>query len=245
MVSKKSIKILIVDDDRDLCDSLVELFSLTGMNVQGVYNATDAVEIVKREKTSIVITDIHMPIKDGIWLLKEIKKIDPDFPKVLFISGQSVNLELFYSLGIEGFFAKPFNIESVKRAIMRCLLRKKDWLRYPLNGTKGRITKKFYDWEELKKSKQVAFGKSGLFLSENYQFYKVGDHVDFKMAFLSGSPIKKFQGQGVSRWIRKPGENNLPPGVGLEILHIHRDSMSFYLDQLSLLEGPSTIPEAA
>lgn len=242
MVDKKSVNILIVDDDRDLCDTIVNLFKKTGMNIRGVYSAQEALNIINTEEVSILITDIRMPVKDGIYLLREVKKKNRQFPKVLFISGGSVDIETCYSLGVEGFFQKPFDIDEVKRVVMKCLLRKKDWLRLPLNKSRGRITKRFYDWDEMLKSKQVGFGKSGLFFSENYQFFNVGDLCDFKIQFVSGMPVKKIAGQGIVRWVRKSGDNRLSPGVGIEVVHIQDEIMNFYLDYIESLVTVSTIP---
>ena len=242
MVAKDQIKILVVDDEVELCDTIVSLFSSSGFTAVGVYSATDALTLLDQQDFSIVISDIRMPKHDGFFLLKEIKKRNSIFPKVLFISGHHIDVESCYSQGIEGFFQKPFNFNEIKRAITRCLLRKKDWLRHPLNGSRGLVSKKYYDWDELLASKFVGFGKNGLFISENYQFYKPGHLINFKFRFVSGHPLPKVEGQGIIKWIRRPSENKLPPGIGLEVVHVKKECIDFYLEYIEQLDTIATIP---
>ena len=51
--------------------------------------------------------------------------------------------------------------------------------------------------------------------------------------------------QGIVRWIRKPSENALLPGVGVEVIHVDRDCMDFYLQLVEDLLTEATIPLCA
>ncbi len=241
MDSRDSVKILVVDDEKDLCDTIVDLFQMAQINAQGVYSAQEALDVLDRESISIVISDIRMPGKDGFYLLKEIKKRNSEFPRVMFISGQPVDIEACYDFGIHGFFKKPFDFNEVKDAITRCLLRKEDWLYHSYKGSKGKIVKKFYDWQELLNSEQVGFGKIGMFFNHQQNF-EVGDLCDIKISFVSGAPVKNFIAQGVVRWIREDGSQDLPPGVGIEVVHVDRSSLKFYTELVASLETTSSIP---
>ncbi len=245
MATKDLVKILVVDDEKDLCDTIVELFQMAQINAQGVYSAQEALRVLDQEPISIVITDIRMPGKDGFYLLREIKKRNVEFPRVMFISGQPVDVETCYDRGIEGFFKKPFDFTEVKEAITRCLLRKEDWLFHSYKGSKRKIVKKFYDWQELVNSEQVGVGRIGMFFTNIQQDLEVGDLCDIKISFLSGAPIKNFIGQGVVRWTRDDSDKEWPSGVGVEIVHVDRSSIHFYTQLVASLKTTSSIPLCA
>lgn len=69
--------ILIIDDENDLRNLLVKLMKLENYSVFDAENATNALNILKREDISVVITDVRLPDANGIELIEKIKKINP------------------------------------------------------------------------------------------------------------------------------------------------------------------------
>lgn len=69
--------ILIIDDENDLRNLLVKLIKLEDYLVFDAENATNALNILKREDISVVITDVRLPDANGIELIEKIKKINP------------------------------------------------------------------------------------------------------------------------------------------------------------------------
>ena len=74
--------ILVIDDDATYRSILREFIEKAGHSVTEAENADDGVGIFLKEKIDLVISDLMMPVKSGIDLLQELKRIDP---KVLFI----------------------------------------------------------------------------------------------------------------------------------------------------------------
>jgi CheY-like chemotaxis protein len=68
--------VLVVDDDRGVRDSLVELFEEEGYEVHSAADGLEALECMKRTRPSIVILDLMMPVMSG-WELFERMKSDP------------------------------------------------------------------------------------------------------------------------------------------------------------------------
>ena len=75
---RRRIKILLVDDDIGKLETRAELLRDFGYDCITARNGVEAVEIVKEVRPTVVLTDLVMPEKDGIEVLKETKRIDPN-----------------------------------------------------------------------------------------------------------------------------------------------------------------------
>jgi DNA-binding NtrC family response regulator len=119
-------KILIVDDDRDLLDTLAEAFIYTGHNVTGAENGLIALEIYKHNIFEIAIVDVELPEMNGLELTAEIKKLNKNFPIVL-ITGYShlYKPQDVLKLDVEAFLRKPLNIPELISIIEQIVSRKK------------------------------------------------------------------------------------------------------------------------
>src|ERR1700692_181000 len=79
-------RILIVDDERDVRDSVKCVLDLAGYVVATAENATDALEQLGRTPTDLVITDIIMPKINGVQAIQSIRKAFP-LVRIVAISG--------------------------------------------------------------------------------------------------------------------------------------------------------------
>ncbi|MGL1903263.1 MAG: response regulator [Fibrobacterales bacterium] len=79
-------RILIVDDEIEICEMLERNFKMLGHTVNYAQNGKEALELLAISPYDIVISDIIMPIMDGIMLLKEIRNTYP-MTKVIMITG--------------------------------------------------------------------------------------------------------------------------------------------------------------
>jgi len=125
-------KILVVDDERILLETLGRLLSKEGYQVTTTDNSYDALDMVKKEFFDLIILDIRMPDMDGISLLKEIRKIQTEGEKsmVIIITGyasEDVPIKAI-KLGVDDYIMKPFELDdflySVNRNIRLCRLEK-------------------------------------------------------------------------------------------------------------------------
>ena len=74
--------ILVIDDDATYRSILREFIEKAGHTVSEAENADDGVQVFLNDKVDLVVSDLMMPVKSGMDLLAELKRIDP---KVLFI----------------------------------------------------------------------------------------------------------------------------------------------------------------
>src|SRR4051794_4953181 len=110
MEDLKKYKILVVDDEEGIRDAIVFDFKRKGFTVMSAENGIKAFEIVKATKIHLVISDMRMPGGDGMSLLEEIRKYDPQIPTVIFITGfADVTEAECLAKGARKVLAKPFD----------------------------------------------------------------------------------------------------------------------------------------
>jgi len=107
-------KVLIVDDEKSIRDSLEKLLSYEDYAVLTAPEGTAAIEAVRNEIVDIVLLDIKMPGMDGIEVLEELKRMEPFLP-VIIISGHG-NIDTAVKatkLGAYDFIEKPIDLDRV------------------------------------------------------------------------------------------------------------------------------------
>lgn len=111
-------KVLIVDDDPSLTELLVDTLEVIGYESRSASSAHEALDLIRDENFSLVITDINMPEMSGIELLQEIKKVDAQMP-VMLITGVGTDTlkQEAFEFGADGFLSKPFRIGKIEAEI--------------------------------------------------------------------------------------------------------------------------------
>ncbi|NOZ24925.1 MAG: sigma-54-dependent Fis family transcriptional regulator [Nitrospirae bacterium] len=125
-------RVLVVDDTKDMVSFLKRLISSElGVEVVGVFRASDAVETVSGGSVDVVIADVKMPEKDGVTLLRELKTIDEDIVVILLTGYGTVDMAVeSLKLGAYDFLTKPIDndrlLHTVKKALQfRMVLKEK------------------------------------------------------------------------------------------------------------------------
>jgi UDP-3-O-[3-hydroxymyristoyl] N-acetylglucosamine deacetylase len=114
--------ILVVDDEELIRSSLRGILSDVGFRVIDTGHPRAVLEIIDRERPSLVLLDIWMPEFDGLELLKEIKAHRPEL-RVIVLSGHA-NIQSALAatrLGADDFIEKPFSVSGLLSAIGRLL----------------------------------------------------------------------------------------------------------------------------
>lgn len=122
MFHKDQISILIVDDEEDIRDVLEIALKDIGYTVFLAENGKKAIELFKSKRPQIVITDIKMPVMDGIELLRQIKRESPE-TEVLMITGHGDMQLTIRSLKYDAtdFITKPVNVDILEIAIEKAI----------------------------------------------------------------------------------------------------------------------------
>jgi CheY-like chemotaxis protein len=121
--------VLLVDDDRAMLLALQEGFARYGdsFSVLLAGDGIEALEYLKRQPVSLVVTDLKMPRVDGFELLAMIMANFPDIPVIIITGYSTPEMErLARKGGAAAFVAKPFLIENLARQIVSMLRQEVD-----------------------------------------------------------------------------------------------------------------------
>ena len=117
-----NIRILIVDDELIVRESLGNWLKEEGYSVDTSDNGMDALEKIKSQGRDLVIADVKMPGMDGIELLERCKKVDPDLQVLVMTAYASIDTAVqAMKKGAFDYIVKPFNPEDVTQIIQRAL----------------------------------------------------------------------------------------------------------------------------
>jgi two-component system, NtrC family, response regulator AtoC len=132
MMSKDSkINILVVEDDQDMRDFIQEILLEKGYAVTLAANGKEALEKLDKTPFPIIVSDLKMPVMDGITLLERINKRDAIKPFVILITafGDIDDAIQLINRGAYDYIIKPFKLEqlliAVKKAANELTLRQK------------------------------------------------------------------------------------------------------------------------
>lgn len=119
-VKKKYPKVLIIDDEKDLCWLLHNYLRKNHYKVISANCGREGIYLVKKEDPDIVLLDLRLRDVDGLRVLHKIKQLWPK-KKVIIISafGNGIIKEKALRLGSSSFIDKPFNPREIIKAIRR------------------------------------------------------------------------------------------------------------------------------
>lgn len=118
--NENKIKILVVEDDRDILELIVVTFRAKGFILFKAEDGEKALEIYKLHKPDLVISDLKVPKIDGFELSRYIRNMDPN-QEILFMSGYYQNaIKNEYAkniFGVEKVMAKPFTLDELNSSV--------------------------------------------------------------------------------------------------------------------------------
>jgi len=119
--SYKDIKLLCVEDESEVAAWFLKHFSKIIPTVFVAKDGAEGLEIFKRELPDIVITDIMMPVMNGLELSEQIKKIAPK-TKIIVVTayGNSESLMEAIEIGVDRFLTKPLSLEKLDKSFFSC-----------------------------------------------------------------------------------------------------------------------------
>jgi two-component system response regulator AtoC len=120
LIAVKKVKILVVDDEAIVRESLHDWLTSAGYQVFTAENGPKALEIIGREKMGIVITDLVMPGMDGIELMKRAKEILPSIEVIIITAYGSIPTAITAMKdGAYDYIEKPFCPERAELLVKK------------------------------------------------------------------------------------------------------------------------------
>jgi CheY-like chemotaxis protein len=118
-------QILVIDDEVGIRRALRTVLELAGYQVREARNGQDALRLWREEESDLVITDIHMPDKDGIETILELRAISPDLPIIAVSgSGEKKSRDLLQDAKLSGSIwtmDKPFGLTELLNRVSEVL----------------------------------------------------------------------------------------------------------------------------
>jgi len=116
-------RILVVDDEHEVCDMLKKFLTKRGHEVYTALNGEDSLSVVKEERPHIVLLDIRMPKMNGIECLKHIKEIDKEEGVIMITAVKEEEIgKQAMELGAFDYITKPLSLKYLEDCLMVKLL---------------------------------------------------------------------------------------------------------------------------
>ena len=129
----KEMKILLIDDDEWIRDSLNLFFEGEGCHITALETAEEGIEELNEHTYDIIITDYRLPGMDGLEFLKRIQESHPHAMTIIITAyGSEDVLSEANRAGIQDFIEKPFTITMIEESLTRLIEK--------ANATKGNQT---------------------------------------------------------------------------------------------------------
>jgi CheY-like chemotaxis protein len=117
-IKADKLRILVVDDEEEICSMLNEYFSKDGHDVTSVTSGTEAIKLLKTEEYDLVLCDLALPDISGHDVVKIIDELDKG-PKVGLITGwdEKIEIKSREELKVDFIIRKPFDFSELSRHI--------------------------------------------------------------------------------------------------------------------------------
>jgi len=114
-------KILIIDDEPHILLMLKKMLERSGYEIELATNGVEGIELFKKIKPDLVITDIIMPEKEGLETIREMKRIKSDLRIIAMSGGGKVSADNYLKIakifGASKLIAKPFAVKEMVSAV--------------------------------------------------------------------------------------------------------------------------------
>ena len=115
-------KVLLVDDEKDFVEFVRPTLEQAGMEVTVAYSGKEALAAIQNDKPHVVVTDIVMPEMNGIELIEEISRTEPDI-LVITVTGYADWDEKLHAIKdvVKVSLLKPIRLDDVLSSVDICL----------------------------------------------------------------------------------------------------------------------------
>jgi CheY-like chemotaxis protein len=226
--------VLFVEDEPFLRETMGAWLEQKAARVFCAEHGAAALVILAGNKIDLVLTDVRMPVMDGIALVKKLGQASMHLPHVILITGFSdLSLREAYELGVDAVVEKPINREELLAAMQRSLAGPDELWRQPRNAEPIlQLKVSFPSLAAALKEKRIAFGRRGFCIkTASLPEGPVAFAVNFK------ADQRIVSGQGVVRWFA-PQENQ----AGIEITHVDDVGRAWVIDLVERSRPVSFIP---
>jgi DNA-binding response OmpR family regulator len=234
----KDATVLLVDDEPDLRSIIAEWFRREGCNLLVAEDGAQALGIISANKIDVVVSDVRIPVMDGITLLKKVKTSGYK-SSVMFVSGFTdvIKPRESYDLGVEAVMSKPVERRHLIAAVTRILAERGELWRFPPSEKPEAILDATFDsLASTLRQGLLALGRGGFCIKSTQRLAE--GRVDLLLEFRVDK--RKVTGQGIVRWI-----DSAEAQIGVEITYIDEPNRAWILSMTEPNTSISFIPRTS
>lgn len=209
----KEAAILIVEDEPDLREIIGVWFSRMAGRVLTSGNGAEALELLAGNRIDLVLSDVRMPVMDGVTLLKRIRALGNTAPSVVLISGFSdIDAREAYNLGAEAFLQKPMERQELLQSVNRSLASRTELWSTPVDEVPAATLELSYpSLARAIEQGKIAFGRGGFCIELSPSLPE--EPIAIRLEFKQEKQI--LEGIGIVRW-NVPAEGQ----TGIDLLYL-------------------------
>jgi CheY-like chemotaxis protein len=206
--------VLIVDDAPELREIFALWLNREGYTILTAANGSEALQMLTTQTVDALISDIRMPIMDGIALVRRVFEMKLMLPSILFVSGfGDVSVREMYALGVEAMLAKPLVRKDLLHALSSSLQEREQLWLTPVE--KPAAESVAFSFESLAKATahcEFNVGRGGICVRSPRAF--VADAL-VELAIEFAEEKMTLRGQGVVRWCSPQDQR-----IGVEFVYL-------------------------
>ena len=112
--------VLVVDDEESIRKLLTRWLTGWGYESKQAANADEAIELMTADPAVIILCDVMMPVRDGIWLAEQVRNRWPQTAVIMASSAQDMETVMrMRKQGAVDYVTKPFGREMLRQALLR------------------------------------------------------------------------------------------------------------------------------
>jgi CheY-like chemotaxis protein len=227
--------ILLVDDEPDLRAIVADWFGRKASRVLLARNGAEALNIIHANQVDAVVSDVRMPVMDGITLLRTLKATDSYKPCVVFGGGfTDIEAREAYDLGVEATMPKPVERKHLIAVLTRIFTERDElWRLPPLDKAEAVLDATFGSLATARSQGLLTFGRGGFCIHSTLKLRE--GPVELLLDFEADK--RRVTGQGIVRWTASSEAQ-----VGVEITYIDDESRDWILNLTRPNKSLSFIP---
>ena len=232
--------VLVVDDESMLLDIFREWLEEEDCRVLTAGDGAAALQILRDQHVDVIVSDVRMPVMDGVLLLKNLTACSDasrgvDEPKIIFVSGfTDLEPREAYGLGVEALMQKPIKRDQFVGAVRRSLRAREETWAEPTASEGPQLRVALPPVAAAIQKGRIAFGRGGFCLRDP-SLLREGP-VRFDLEFETEKV--SLAGNGLIRWA-DPDQNL----IGVEISTLDAPCRRWAIDLINANAGSSYIPQ--
>jgi CheY-like chemotaxis protein len=232
----KDATLLIVDDEDALVEIFARWFEREGCRLLTAGNGAEALERATANPVDLVVSDVRMPVLDGVGLARRLKAGGAHRPEIILITGfADLSERECFDLGVAALLNKPIDRLDLVGAARRCLAdRAALWREPPTAAPADALEAAFPSAAAARQQGLIAVGRGGVCVRSD-RTLPVGQPVGLRLAFAAER--QGVIGQGIVRW-------TADAQIGVEITYVDDANRAWVAQLAASTESAAFIPRS-